>query len=99
VICIPDVTAVETKFSVDHRWIRTAEVLGYSEAECVVFEDSAVGVESAKAAGMFVIACLTTHPQEKLQAAGADIIVKDLTKVKANLTADGRIEITILNSM
>jgi glycerol 3-phosphatase-1 len=48
---------------------------------------------------MFVIACLTTHSLQQLQAAGADIIVEDLAKVKANITEDGRIELTISSRM
>jgi beta-phosphoglucomutase-like phosphatase (HAD superfamily) len=79
--------------------MKAAEVLGYSGAQCVVFEDSAVGVKSAKAAGMFVIACLTTHSLQQLLAAGADIIVEDLTKVEASITEDGRIELMISSRM
>ena len=44
----------------------------------VAIEDTAPGVKSAKAAGMFCIAVLHTSPYDKLRAAGADVIVEDL---------------------
>jgi len=42
-------------------YLRTAELLGISPANCLVFEDSYFGVESARAAGARVIGVLTTH--------------------------------------
>jgi beta-phosphoglucomutase-like phosphatase (HAD superfamily) len=40
---------------------------------CLVFEDAVVGIQSAKAAGMKVIALATTHPKEELLQ--ADMVV------------------------
>ena len=48
-----------------------AERLGAPPAECVVLEDAPAGVEAARAAGMRVIAVLTTHAREELPGASA----------------------------
>jgi beta-phosphoglucomutase family hydrolase len=42
-------------------YLRTAELLGISSGNCLVFEDSYSGVEAARAAGTRVIGVLTTH--------------------------------------
>ncbi len=56
-------------------YLKTASLLGVSPNNCLVFEDAVVGIESAKAAGMKVIAVATTQPKEELS--GADMIVDD----------------------
>jgi HAD superfamily hydrolase (TIGR01509 family) len=42
-------------------YLRAAELLGATRAECVIFEDSYSGVEAGIAAGMPVIGLATTH--------------------------------------
>jgi len=54
-------------------YLKTASLLNISPENCLVFEDAVVGINSAKAAGMKVIAIATTHPREELS--GADMIV------------------------
>ena len=55
--------------------------MGVCQAQCLVIEDSASGVEAARAAGMMVIGLLAAshiqadHP-ERLQRAGAQHIVR-----------------------
>jgi HAD superfamily hydrolase (TIGR01509 family) len=44
----------------------------------VVFEDATVGIEAAKAAGMYAIGVMTTHPAAALLEAGADEAVENL---------------------
>ena len=56
-------------------YIKTALLLNVSPKNCLVFEDAVVGINSAKAAGMKVIAIATTHPKEELN--GADMIIDD----------------------
>jgi beta-phosphoglucomutase family hydrolase len=60
-------------------YIKTAELLKVSPAECLVFEDAVVGINSAKAAGMKVVGVLTTHQAEELS--GADILIKDFSEL------------------
>ncbi len=56
-------------------YLKTASLLNVLPKNCLVFEDAVVGIKSAKAAGMKVIAVATTHPKDELS--GADMIVDD----------------------
>jgi beta-phosphoglucomutase len=56
-------------------YLKAALLLNVDTKNCLVFEDAAVGIKSAKAAGMKVIAIATTQPKEEL--AEADMIVDD----------------------
>ena len=60
-----------------------ARKLGVPPAKCVVMEDAVAGVEAAKAGGMKCIAVsfVGHHPEEKLRAAGADMVVPTLERV------------------
>lgn len=58
-------------------FLKTASFLEVPPANCLVFEDAVVGIRAAKAAGMKVIAVLTTHDREELGE--ADMIVDDYT--------------------
>ena len=64
-------------------YLKTAQKLGIDPACCVTFEDSFVGVESAKGAGMKCVAIASTFPLEELrERTRADLIVRcfeDLT--------------------
>jgi HAD superfamily hydrolase (TIGR01509 family) len=57
-------------------YFKTAAKLGVKPAACVTFEDSFVGVEAAKGAGMKCIAIASTFSAEELrERTGADLIV------------------------
>jgi beta-phosphoglucomutase len=58
-------------------YLATAERLGVSPADCVVFEDSPPGIASGKSAGMTVIAILSSHSRGELEE--ADYTVNDFT--------------------
>jgi len=59
--------------------------LGKKPADCVVFEDSVSGVLAAKRAGCYCVCVLTTNPEERLKEAGADLVVKDFTKLTPSM--------------
>ncbi len=64
-------------------YIKTAQILQVKPKECVVIEDSASGIQSAKDAGCYCIAITTTHVRNKLQ--DADIIVDKFEEIDENL--------------
>jgi beta-phosphoglucomutase len=63
-----------------------AQKLGVPPARCVVVEDAVAGVQAARAGGMKCIAVrfVGHHPAEKLQTAGADLIVPSLAEVSVD---------------
>ncbi len=67
-------------------YLKGAEILGASPETCVVIEDAPAGVQSAKAAGMQVVAVATTLREEELHE--ADVVVGPLSDVRV-LTQDG----------
>jgi beta-phosphoglucomutase len=60
-------------------YFKTSELLKVSSAECLVFEDAVVGINSAKSAGMKVVGVLTTHTASELS--GADVLIKDFSEM------------------
>lgn len=52
-------------------FLTAADKLGVTPVECLVIEDSAVGIEAANRAGMRVLAITTTHERDELAAATA----------------------------
>jgi sugar-phosphatase len=67
-------------------YLVAAARLGRSAADCIVIEDTPAGIESARAAGMRVIAIASTYPHELLTA--ADAVVERLTDLSVILDAD-----------
>jgi sugar-phosphatase len=61
-------------------WLKAAKLLGVAAAECVVLEDTPAGIDSARAAGMRVIALTTTYPTPVLQA--AEFVVATLKDIQ-----------------
>lgn len=74
-------------------YLKGAEILGMAPADCVVAEDAASGVRSAKAAGARVLALRTTSPDSELLGAGADWLADDLSSLSPNSRrASGNLE-------
>jgi len=64
-------------------FLKGADLLGTTPADCLVFEDSPAGIASARSAGMKAIALQTTYTADQLQAAHA--IIGNLADVTAIL--------------
>lgn len=64
-------------------FLRGADRLGVPPSRCIVMEDAPVGIQAAKAGGMKAVGVTFVghHPAEKLQAAGADVVVQSLQDV------------------
>jgi sugar-phosphatase len=72
-----------------------ARKLGFAPAECLVFEDTQAGLQSAKAAGMesIVVTLTHTHPME------TDVFgVLDYADLRVVRSADGRLKIACSGS-
>ena len=67
-------------------FLAAAKRLGVDPSRCLVVEDAPMGLESARAAGCFTLAVVTTTPREDLHA---DAIVDDLSKVEFRPGPDG----------
>jgi sugar-phosphatase len=65
-----------------------AKLLGVPPENCLVFEDAPAGLAAARAAGASTIAVTTTHTADQLEA---DLVVPDLTGIRIEPGADGRI--------
>jgi mannitol-1-/sugar-/sorbitol-6-phosphatase len=73
-------------------YLTAAARLGRAAADCVVIEDTPAGIESARAAGMRVVAITTTYPLERLT--GADAVVERLTDLTVvNMGVEMQIDI------
>lgn len=65
-------------------YLKGAQILGATGAECVVIEDAPAGIRAGKAAGAHVVALRTTAGDEELREAGADWIVDDCAELSVN---------------
>ena len=62
-------------------YFTTAGRLKIDPERCIVFEDSFPGIESARRAGMFVVAITTTHTRKELHE--ADLVINDFSELLA----------------
>lgn len=63
-------------------YLLTAHKLGLAPAECVVFEDSHVGVVAAKRAGMFCVAVRNPHALIPQDVSAADVMVECMADIR-----------------
>jgi sugar-phosphatase len=56
---------------------------------CLVFEDSLVGVEAARRAGMRAIGVATAHDERELRAAGAERVIDDFVELTWTAASTG----------
>ena len=74
---------------------KAAALLGFRDADCIVFEDAPAGIRSGKAAGAQVIAFRTTAPEAELRQAGADWILNNCADINA-LASNGGLNLTLV---
>ncbi|MBN2175571.1 MAG: HAD family phosphatase [Bacteroidales bacterium] len=67
-------------------YLMTAGLLTISPDKCIVFEDSLLGIESAKSAGMKVIGIATTHKKEELS--NVDLALDNFENLSVNQLAN-----------
>ncbi len=60
-------------------YLRSLELLGMAAENCVVFEDSKAGIQSARAAGIQVVGIASGHSKEDLLEEGVSLAVDDFT--------------------
>lgn len=58
-------------------YLKTVKRLGAKKEECIVFEDSRVGISSALEAGIKVVGVSTGHTREELYQAGVSMAIDD----------------------
>ncbi len=61
-------------------FLLAAERARVAPADSIVFEDAPVGILAAKAAGMLAVGVTSSHDADALRAAGADVVVPDLSR-------------------
>jgi beta-phosphoglucomutase len=73
------VTADDVRLGKPHPevYLESARRLGAPPDACLVFEDSLVGVQAARRAGMRAIGVTTAHTEDELRAAGAESAIAD----------------------
>jgi len=78
-----DIGAVTRGKPAPDLYLKAAEELRRKPGECVAFEDSYPGVESALAAGMRVVGVTTTHTREEL--GHVHLVIDDFDKVSVEV--------------
>jgi beta-phosphoglucomutase len=58
-------------------YVRAAAGIAVPPGACLVFEDSVVGIQAARRAGMRVVGVTTAHTDAELRAAGAAAVIDD----------------------
>ena len=63
-------------------YLTTLELLGMAAENCIVFEDSKAGIQSAQNAGIKVVGIASGHSKEELLEEGVSMVVDDFTGLK-----------------
>jgi mannitol-1-/sugar-/sorbitol-6-phosphatase len=74
-------------------YLKGAELLGVSPAECLVIEDAPAGIQSARAGGKKVIGITSTYAASQL--AGADAVVQRLSQIRVTSNGAGKLKVEV----
>ena len=66
---------------------------GVDPGRSIVFEDAPVGIQAAKAAGMYAVGLTTSHPEQALWDAGADEVVPASSRMTCQACLVGSITV------
>jgi sugar-phosphatase len=73
-------------------YLKGAELLGFSPAECIVIEDATAGVRAAHSGKMDVIALATTYEADELKE--ADAVIKELGQIRV-IQSQGKLRVEV----
>ncbi|MDN3020527.1 HAD-IA family hydrolase [Streptomyces sp. S.PB5] len=71
-------------------FLKGAAELGVAPEDCIVFEDSGAGIAAGRAAGMRIVGV-----GPRADSYEPDVVVRDLTQVRVESTADGTVRVYI----
>ncbi|MFF4252216.1 HAD-IA family hydrolase [Streptomyces sp. NPDC001663] len=71
-------------------FLKGAAELGVDPKDCIVFEDSAAGIQAGRAAGMRVVGV-----GARADFHDPDVVVRDLTRVRVEAAPDGQIRLSV----
>jgi len=74
-------------------YLKGAELLGFSPAECLVIEDAPAGIQSARAGGMKVVGITSTYAAAALES--ADAVIGELRQIHVTLNGTGRLGVEV----
>jgi HAD superfamily hydrolase (TIGR01549 family) len=67
-------------------YLHAIKGLGFQAEECIAIEDSPIGIEAAKAAGLKCIGVTYTHSRDELK--NADVVIDSLEELKKKIRND-----------
>jgi len=74
-------------------YLKGAELLGVSPAECLVTEDAPAGIRSARAGGMKVVGITSTYAADALGQ--ADAVIGKLSQVRVKSNGAGKLNVSV----
>lgn len=74
-------------------YLKGAERLGVSPAECLVIEDAPAGIESARAAGTTVVGIASTYGVDALEQANA--VIRKLAQIQVTTNGVGKLGVVV----
>jgi sugar-phosphatase len=77
-------------------YLKGAEWLGFTPADCLVIEDAPAGIRSGRAGGMKVVGITSTYPASKLGE--ADAVVAGLAQIRVGSDGASKLSISIVSA-